>query len=215
MSSRSQQSTPPYFRYSVRLLNRFPNFDQPFIAPLRGRAVGSLRLWKGARVLDVGCGTGGSFPFLLEAVGSEGQVVGVEISPDVAAVARKRIDSNGWKNVRVVVADARSVALSESFDAMVFFGAPDIYASREALDNLLPLLKNGGTFVAFGTKLTNRKVGILLNPMFRVLMKLSFESTPALSEEPWSLLQERAAELQVQEYFGEALFMASGTVARD
>lgn len=214
MDSPPRQSTPAYFRYSLRLLNCFPNFDQPFIAPLRKKAVDSLQLSNGGRVLDVGCGTGGSFPYLVEAVGTSGEILGIEISSGVAAVAQKRIGSNGWENVQVVVADARTVAVTGSFDAMVMFGAPDIYASKEALANLFPLLKNGGRFVAFGAKLSHRKLGKLLNPLFRTLMKLSFDSTPQLSGRPWSLLQEQAHDLQVKEYFGGALFMVFGSMSR-
>ena len=103
-----QPSTPPYFRYTIRLLSRFPNFDQPWIGSLRTKAVHLLQLPKGGRALDVGCGTGGSFPYLRDAVGETGEVVGVEISPDVARAAERRIDVNHWSNVKVVVGDART-----------------------------------------------------------------------------------------------------------
>jgi cyclopropane fatty-acyl-phospholipid synthase-like methyltransferase len=50
----------------------------------RAEAVRLLRLNSGNRVLDGGCGLGGSFPYLADAVGPSGEVVGVEISPSVA-----------------------------------------------------------------------------------------------------------------------------------
>jgi protein-L-isoaspartate O-methyltransferase len=101
-----EKFTPPYFRYTIRLLTHFPNFDHSFIGPLRRRAVDMLQLAKGDRALDVGCGPGGSFPYLLAAVGQPGQIVGVEISPEVASTARKRIAANEWTNVEVVTGDA-------------------------------------------------------------------------------------------------------------
>jgi|SRR5215470_263360 len=78
-----QQVTPPYFRYLARLIRPFPDFDFSFIRPVRQKAVELLNLRHGDRVLDLGCGPGGSFPYLVAAVGPSGQVVGVEISPEV------------------------------------------------------------------------------------------------------------------------------------
>jgi SAM-dependent methyltransferase len=80
------------------LLSRYPSFLASFIRPFREVAVRRLCLEPGSRVLDVGCGTGSSFPFLVQAVGADGEVVGVEISPDLAAIARKRISrGNPWR----------------------------------------------------------------------------------------------------------------------
>jgi ubiquinone/menaquinone biosynthesis C-methylase UbiE len=91
-----RQLTPPYARYLVHLIRPFPDFDFSFIKPLRRKAVQLLQLKPGDRVMDTGCGPGGSFPSLVDAVGSAGEVVGVEISPEIAINARRRIQKNGW-----------------------------------------------------------------------------------------------------------------------
>ena len=203
--------TPPYFRYLARLIRRAPNFDFFFIKPLRQKAVNALHLQSGSRVLDVGCGPGGTFPYLVEAVGLSGQVVGVEISPEVAINARKRIEANHWNNVQVVEGDAASVCLDGKFDGLVMFGAPDVYASPEALSNLLPYLRYGARIVFFGAKVSRRVSGAAPNLLFRWLMKFSFSSTPGLNEEPWCVLKNQLADLEVTEYFCGCMFLAWGS----
>jgi SAM-dependent methyltransferase len=68
-------------------------------ARLRADAVQRLRLQPGDTVLDFGCGTGLSFALLVGAVGAEGRVVGVGISPDMLARARARVEAHGWLSV--------------------------------------------------------------------------------------------------------------------
>jgi phosphatidylethanolamine/phosphatidyl-N-methylethanolamine N-methyltransferase len=204
------EQTPPYVHYLARLIRPFPNFDFFFIKSLRQAAVDALRLQPGNRVLDVGCGPGGTFPYLVKAVGSSGEVVGIEISPEVAINARNRIEVRRWSNVQVIQGDARTVTLSGEFDGMVLFAAPDVYASPQALANLLPYLKDNAPVVAFGAKLSRRRFAGALNMVFRSLMKLSFSSTPGLNHEPCSVLENWLVEVHVQEYFFGCMFLASG-----
>ena len=204
------ERTPPYIHYLAHLIRPFPNFDFFFIKSLRQAAVDALRLQHGNRVLDVGCGPGGTFPYLVEAVGSSGEVVGIEISPEVAINAKKRIEVRRWSNVQVIQGDARTVTLSGEFDGLVLFAAPDVYASPQALANLFPYLKDNAPVVAFGAKLSRRRLAGALNLLFQSLMKLSFSSTPGLNHEPWCVLENWLVEVHVQEYFFGCMFLASG-----
>jgi SAM-dependent methyltransferase len=129
MAREREDLTPPY-GYLVRLFRPFPDFDPPFIKPVRQKAVELLHLKAGDRVLDVGCGPGGSFPYLVHAVGQSGQVVGVEISPEISINANRRIAKNGWTNVEVIEAAAEDVHLTGLFDALLRFAAPDVYLRR-------------------------------------------------------------------------------------
>jgi len=210
----SDNLTPTYFRYLVHLIRPFPNFDLFFAQSLRKKAVALLQLKSGDRVLDVGCGPGGSFPYLVEAVGPSGEVVGVEISPEVVINATRRIEANHWSNVRVVTADARTVMLDGMFDGLLMLGAPDAYASQQALDNLLRYLKPDACIVAFGAKLTDRFPGRMLNPVLRSLIRFSFSSTPTLNCAPWEVLADRLAESHVQKYFLGCMFLQWGSGRR-
>jgi arsenite methyltransferase len=72
----------------------------------------------GDRVLDVGCGPGFYVTELLEAVGPEGSVAGVDSSADMLAVAAKRAAGHG--NVTFHEADATSLPVPDaSFERAV------------------------------------------------------------------------------------------------
>ena len=211
MAQKRSDLTPPYGRLA-RLFRPFPDFDPFFIRPVRQKAVELLNLREGNRVLDVGCGPGGSFPYLVRAVGQSGQVVGVEISPEISINARRRIEKNGWRNVEVIEAAAQEVHLTGTFDALLMFAAADVYASEEALENLFPHLHEKARVAAFGAKLSRSRLGRILNPFLRMLFNLSFSTTPRPDYEPWRILAERVEKLNVEEYFFGLMFLASGSV---
>ena len=195
-------ATPPYFRYLIRLIRPFPDFDFAFIRPVRAQAVALLDLSPGDRALDLGCGPGGSLPYLRDAVGPSGEVVGVEISHDVAINAERRIARHGWSNVQVIADSAQAVALTGRFDGVLMFGAPNVYASQVALDNILPHLVPGARIAFFGAKTSRRRTGWILNPLLRTLFpKLSFRTTPVPDDEPWRLLAGHLDRLTIEEYF--------------
>ena len=214
MKEISKEHTPPYAQYLGRLTGNFPNFDFFFIKPVRQKAVELLNLKPGNRVLDAGCGSGGSFPYLVRAVGSTGEVVGIEISPESALSARRRIAKNGWGNIQVVESAAQTVVLTGIFDGLLMFAAADVYASEEALDNIIRHLRENTRIVAFGAKLSRNRLGRILNPVLKVLFKLSFSTTPKPDYESWRVLSKYVEGIKVEEYFFGLMFLASGSVAR-
>jgi ubiquinone/menaquinone biosynthesis C-methylase UbiE len=210
MRENRRDLTPPY-GHLARLLRPFPDFDPPFIRPVRQKAVELLDLKEGDRVLDVGCGPGGSFPYLVRAVGQSGQVVGVEISPVISVNARRRIDKNGWRNVQLVEADARTVRLTGTFDGLLMF-ATDVILLDEALEHIFAHLRENARVAAFGAKLSTHRLGRILNPVLQMLFKLTFSTTPRPGFEPWRLLAKRVEGLDVEEYFFGLMFLTSGSV---
>ena len=78
---------------------RVPEGLLRFTIPIRKKAIGCLKLTSGSAVIDVGCGTGASFPYLEEVVGEHGKILGVEPSTSMLSGARERGRSEGWGNV--------------------------------------------------------------------------------------------------------------------
>ena len=61
---------------------RAPDYDLEvaLFEPVRRQAVAALDLQRNATVLDVGCGTGLSFPLLRRHIGAGGHIIGIEQS---------------------------------------------------------------------------------------------------------------------------------------
>ncbi len=84
----------------------------------------------GDTVVDLGCGTGLNFAGLVAAVGPTGRVIGVDRSPDMLAVARRRIAASGWsETVTLVSADAGTLDPSVLLDANGGRGADAVFST--------------------------------------------------------------------------------------
>ena len=78
------------------------------------------RIGCGAKVLDVGTGTGILIPFLLGAVGPEGRIWALDISPAML----ERAKAKGFSNVNYVCAAVEKMPFSDgSFDTVMCFNA--------------------------------------------------------------------------------------------
>jgi SAM-dependent methyltransferase len=73
----------------------------------------------GARVLEIGCGPRGCLDLLGARVGQSGHVVGVELNPELAALAQAFVAANGIQNVDILAGDACSVGLEQGFFDLV------------------------------------------------------------------------------------------------
>jgi ubiquinone/menaquinone biosynthesis C-methylase UbiE len=116
-----------------------------FFAPIAAGLLEAMPPRPGERWLDVGCGRGAVLLPAAEAVGADGQVMGIDISPGMVEQARRLAAERGLGNVDVAVGDARDPQVSGPVDAvsssLVLFFLPDPAA---ALRSWLPLLAPGG-----------------------------------------------------------------------
>lgn len=89
------------------------------VRPARRRAVAKLALSPGDTVVDMGTGTGANLPFLREAVGPEGEVIGIDVSPRMLQRARSLAEAEGWSNVTLVEGDIRDPPLDRPVDGVL------------------------------------------------------------------------------------------------
>lgn len=178
-------------------------------ARLRMRAIARAELRPAEAVLDLGCGTGLSFDPLEQAVGPQGRIIGVELSPDMLAQARKRIAGRGWTNVTLIEANAEEVDLAPgSVDAVVSTYTNDIMHSRRAVERAVQALRPSGRFVAAGVKRATGLRGVLLNPV-TLAYSLPFITMP-LTASPWRHLEDLMGHLEVTEHQWGTAYIACG-----
>jgi demethylmenaquinone methyltransferase/2-methoxy-6-polyprenyl-1,4-benzoquinol methylase len=134
---------------------------------------------------------------LLDKVGPEGGVVGIEESPEMAAVARERIEQEGWRNVTIVQSPAEDAQIASTADAALFCAVHDILQSPGALRNVMSTLRPGAAVAAGGGKWAapwlvalNLPVTMLHAPYVR-----SFEGF----QRPWHHLEQLLVDVHVRE----------------
>ena len=186
--------------------------DTEAFQPYRRAVVEALPLRSGQVVLDVGCGTGLCCGLLRDKVGPEGGVVGIEESPEMAAVAREHIACEGWDNVTVVQAQAEDAEIGLTADAALFCAVHDILQSRDALRNVLTRLRPGAWVAAGGGKWA-APVMVALNSMVGMLHAPYVRDFGGF-DRPWRHLERLVEDVRIEEMaFGSGYVMTGRTPA--
>ncbi len=104
---------------------------------------------KGAHVLDIATGRGAVLIPLANRVGSQGSVVGVDISPNMVQMTRKLLDKSGGSRLSVREMDAEKLDFSDSMFDFVFCGFALFFfpSLSSALKECKRVLKPGGHLV--------------------------------------------------------------------
>ena len=90
-----------------------------FLRPSTERVFRKAGIGEGMRVLDLGCGAGDVSFLAAELVGPTGSVVGIDVDPDVLAVARARANERGLTWVKFEERAVDTFTTTELFDAVV------------------------------------------------------------------------------------------------
>ena len=85
----------------------------------RRRAVQALQLHPGDTVVEIGCGTGLNFELLQERIGPRGQIVGVDLTPEMLSKAGERVKRRGWSNVRLIQSDASAFEFPRPVEGVI------------------------------------------------------------------------------------------------
>ena len=196
---------PAYYEHA-----RSYNRDTAVFQPFRRAVVEALPLRRGQVVLDVGCGTGLCFGLLRERVGPRGTIVGIEESPEMAAMAREHIAREGWHNVTVLSSSAEDARLEVTADAALFCVVHDIMQSPSALWNVMVELRPGAWVAAGGGKWAAPAM-VAVNSMVRMLHAPYVRNFSGFHR-PWRYLEHLVEDARVREMaFGSGYVMTGHT----
>ena len=146
--------------------------------PYRQIAVQALHLQPCLTVMDIGCGTGLNFELILNAIGTQGTLIGIDSSTKMLNRARQKVDHQSWRNVHLLQLDARKLtrndleALTGSsiiIDSIICTLGFSVFPDWQAVfERSFDLLESGGRYCVmdlFNDKVTlrTRIVNILAN----------------------------------------------------
>jgi SAM-dependent methyltransferase len=182
------------------------------LAPATRAILEAAGVRAGMRVLDLGSGMGDMAFVAAELVGSTGEVVGIDRSPDPVAKATVRARQKGLGNVRFVVGDIHDPAPDGPYDAIIGRLVLMYVADPAAvLRTQAGLLSSGGLVVPIEFDLFSARALPSTALVRQALLWLSEAFTrsgiePALGPRLWAVLQEAGlrpvAMMGVQPHFG-------------
>jgi len=192
-----------------------PGYDAScsHIEGIRKDAIASLRLRPGETVFDVACGTGTTLIAVAHQVGPTGHAVGIELVPDMAAIARRKIEDGGVAAQTVLhecaVEDFESDVQA---DAMLFCYTHDVLQSPRAIANLLAHAKPGCRIAVVGWRWVPWSWGFAIN-LFNAWRARHYLTTYDGLKAPCHLLAPHLHEFRVEaRYHLGSSYRAYGTV---
>lgn len=204
------------------LYSRFaPWYDALSAEPVyrvgRERAIAALGLKEGARVLDIGCGTGFNFPLLLAAVGRQGHVVGVDQSHEMLKIARQKTVQAPPGNLRLIEANAEQLDCrvdgldppADPFDAVLFtYSLSLMNGWEEAWERATALVRPGGRVGVVDVGVPHGWAR-LLDPAARLACLVGGAD---INARPWTLLEESSVDVQSWSLRGGHVQVRVGTL---
>jgi ubiquinone/menaquinone biosynthesis C-methylase UbiE len=181
----------------------------------RRRAVRALELRPGDSVVDIACGTGLNFSLIEQAIGPGGRIVGVDLTDAMLDQAQQRIETNGFRNISLVQADAAEFDFPTEVDAIVStYALSHVPRCAEVIAHGAAALSAGGRWVVLDLKAPDRaprwltQLGIALARRFGSIDEW-------VGRRPWdavrAAMQDELAELSWTELFFGTAFLAAGS----
>jgi demethylmenaquinone methyltransferase/2-methoxy-6-polyprenyl-1,4-benzoquinol methylase len=204
----SYQSAAKYYDFALRLYGLIG-----IRKAYRLRAVKLLRVQRGDCIVELGCGTGINFPLIVEQIGLQGRLIGVDLSPNMLACAQERVERAGWKNIELVQSDIVLYDFPEGVNGVLSTGVfgyvsdcdPVIKAASQAL---VP----GGRLVIMDGKRPDRLPSWVFH-LFVWLSRSFGVTSDYFDKRTWESVERYFQRIAFEQMYGGMLYISSGTAA--
>lgn len=177
---------------------------------LRRKVVDALHLHQGQSVLDVGCGTGRNFPYIIERIGPQGRLIGLDYTPAMLEEAQRLTDRRGWSNVELIRGDAAELSLHDPADAALSTLAMTVIPDyRQALQRMVASVRPGGRVAIADARRSERAYA---RPFNFVADLLGWGAAADVARRPWEHLGELLHDASYEDFFLGFFYVAAGRV---
>jgi ubiquinone/menaquinone biosynthesis C-methylase UbiE len=183
-------------------LGSFPRIE------MRKKLIEMVGLKPGMRVLDMACGAGANFPYIIEKIGAAGQLVGVDYSREMLDSAHMQfVLGRGWQNITLIQSDAAEFRTEEPFDVVICtLGLAVIPRWEAAMQRAIEALKPGGIFGIADLKESDRWYTLPLRFLSEVMdVAIVADST----RRAWERLEALGEDFKFVELFHGYLYAAT------
>ena len=189
--------------------HRSNNYDEGDFHPrLAHRLIECVGIYKGQKILDIATGTGLVAIEAAQLVGSEGKVVGVDISTGMLDQAKRKIEAAGLSNIELRQADAEASEFPDnSFDRVLCCSALPLMTNLQATLRLWHrFLKPDGLICLCVFAETAFVTGVVLQKVAqRYGISLIFSDLTGTETKCYTLLQQagfKDIEVKTEQYGG-------------
>ena len=179
-------------------------------AKYRKMAISRLALKLGDTVVEIGCGTGLNFGYVLEHIGESGRLIGVDLTDAMLRQAELRIKSNDWRNVSLVQSDAAKYSFPGNLNGVISsFALTLVPEYQEVIEQAWRALAKGGRLVVLDLKKPEKwpiwvaKLGVAITKPFGVTLDLT-------DRKPWEVMKRHFRNVTVADLYGGFVYIAVG-----
>ena len=177
----------------------------------RKQAINALNLQPGNTVVDLGCGTGLNFSLLEEAIGSEGKIIGVDLTDTMLAQAQKRVEENGWSNVELVQCDAASYQFPTGIDGIISTWVMNyIPEFDQVIQNGCQALSPGKPWVILDWKVPSNLPSLFAPLLSFFLLRPFGANLKMATRHSWESINKYLQNTSLAELWGGLIYVAVG-----
>ena len=179
----------------------------------RSEVVNRLDLKPGDTVLELGCGTGLNFPLILEKVGQQGKIIGIDIAPGMLEMADQKARKNDWSNIELIESDLTLFDFPAGVDAILSTGVFGyIPEYDQIIEKAYNALSSGGRIAILDGKRPENLPSLVFNLVLAIGKQYGY-TEEYFKVTPWESVERLFPNIIFNTRYGGMIYEVSGIKA--